>query len=101
MTAAFDEVRARFYPQTRGEMKKYIDAAALRDPVSSPLPRLAAAEKRNLERAAVALRSWATTAPTSAEVAALQEEIARDTVAAGRASLAPGAPQPAETPTPR
>ena len=101
MTAAFDEVRARFYPQTRGEMKKYIDAAALRDPVSSPLPRLAAAEKRNLARAAVALRSWATTAPTSAEVAALQEEIARDTVAAVRASLAPGAPHPAETPTPR
>ena len=91
MTAAFDEVRARLYPETRGELKKYIDAAALRDPASSPVPRLVQVEEGNFARAVAALRQWSGAPPAAADAAALQNQIARDTLAAVRALLTPPA----------
>jgi hypothetical protein len=92
MTQACDAVRARLYPQTRGELKRYIDAAALAGPSPAIVARLVGAEGRSFDRVQAALASWRVHPPSPPEVAALQAEIAAATIAAVRTVATSTAP---------
>ena len=90
MTQALDAVRTVFYPETRGELKKFIRADAFAANESAVEPRLLKAEAENFRRADAALAQWQKEAPAPQEVACLQDELAERTLADIRA-IAPKA----------
>jgi hypothetical protein len=92
MTAACDAVREAFYPETRGELKRFLRTAALAPGPDAPLPRLLSVESANFRQAQEALARWAIAAPSSAEVAAFQAGIASASLAGVRAAAAPRGP---------
>jgi len=79
MTEACDAVRARFYPETLADMKRYLDIAALADPKSGLLKPLLALEAENFQRADTSLAAWAKKLPAPEEMKKLQEQLARET----------------------
>ncbi len=81
MTQALDAVRTLFYPETRGELKKFIRVEAFAVSGSAVVPRLLQSEAENFRRARAALASWQTQAPTPQEVSRLQDELAARTLA--------------------
>ena len=91
MTEALDAVRAIFYPETRGELKRFIRVDAFAGGDAAVLPRLLKAEGENVRRADAALALWRARAPAPQEVARLQDELAERTLAGIRA-LAPPPP---------
>ena len=91
MTKALDAVRTLFYPETRGELKKFVRVEALAASDSGIEPRLLKTEAENFRQAEAALAAWRNDAPTPQEVSCLQDRIAERTLAAIRAL----APQPA------
>ncbi|MEW6338944.1 MAG: carcinine hydrolase/isopenicillin-N N-acyltransferase family protein [Acidobacteriota bacterium] len=90
MTAACDAVRTLFYPETRGELKKFVRTEAFGKGADAPLPRLLALEAATFRRVEDALARWSGAAPSAAEVAALQAELAKATLDAVRSA----APRP-------
>lgn len=90
MTAACDAVRTLFYPETRGELKKFVRTATFGEGVDAPLPRLLAVEAATFRRVEDALARWSSAPPPADEVAALQAELAKATLDAVRKV----APQP-------
>lgn len=80
MTAACDALRARLYPDQKGDGKRYLDVAALSGE-GGLLEPLLALESENFGRAERALAAWRQKGPAPAEAKALQEETARETVA--------------------
>lgn len=81
MTQALDAVRAVFYPETRGDLKKFVRVDALADNEAAVVPRLLKVEAENLRRAEEALTGWRKDAPTPQEAACLQDELAERTLA--------------------
>jgi hypothetical protein len=81
MTQALDAVRTVFYPETRGELKKFIRADAFAANESAVEPRLLKAEAENFRRAEAALAAWRKEAPAPQEVARLQDQLAERTLA--------------------
>jgi len=95
LNAAFDRVRARLIPDRRGEMKRYLDVRALRDPAL--LPSLEAAEAATFKRVADLLAGWRATPPTGVEVAAAQSDLAASALAAVATALGDSAATGADT----
>ena len=87
MTAAFDTVREYFYPETKGDLKKYVDADALSDPKKGLLPPLLVQEESNFKKAGSALEKWRRQTPSPDEVAGFENDVAAQTLAAVRAIL--------------
>lgn len=79
MTLACDALRARLYPDQKGDGKRYLSVSALSGPTGILRP-LVGLEAENAQRAVTALARWAPKAPPSEEVKSLQEEIARETL---------------------
>ena len=81
MTQALDAVRTVFYPETRGELKKFIRADAFAADEAAVEPRLLKAEAENFRRAEAALATWRKEPPAPQEVACLEDELAERTLA--------------------
>jgi hypothetical protein len=81
MTKALDAVRTLFYPETRGELKKFISVAAFAAGPGAVLPRLLASEAENVRAAESARARWLTEPPTATDVRRLQDELAARTLA--------------------
>lgn len=79
MTAACDALRARLYPDQKGDGKRYLDPAALAGEGGLLKP-LLALEGENFAKAEKALALWRQKKPAPEEVKFLQEQIARETV---------------------
>jgi len=81
MTKALDAVRTLFYPETRGELKKFISAAAFAAGSGAVLPRLLASEAENFRLADAARTRWLATPPSPEEVWRLENGLAARTLA--------------------
>ncbi|MBZ5589474.1 MAG: C45 family peptidase [Acidobacteriia bacterium] len=81
MTKALDAVRTVFYPETRGELKKFIRVDAFAASESAVVPCLLTSEAENFRQTEAALATWRTHAPTPQDVAHLQDELAARTLA--------------------
>ncbi len=91
MTKALDAVRTLFYPETRGELKKFISVAAFAAGPGAVLPRLLASEAENVRAADTARARWLATPPLPEEVQRLENELAARTLAEIEA-IAPKSP---------
>jgi hypothetical protein len=80
MTQALDAVRTVFYPETRGELKKFIRADAFAASDSALEPRLLKSEAENFRHAEAALADWRKEAPAPQEVSCLQDQLAERTL---------------------
>jgi hypothetical protein len=87
MTAAFDAVKALLYPETKGDLQRYMDVDALANPKTGFLAPLLAVESENFTRADEALARWRRQKPSPQELSALQNEISSRTLAAVQALL--------------
>ncbi len=85
MTQALDAVRAVFYPETRGDLKKFVRVDACSVSESAVVPRLLKVEAENFRAAEAALAEWRKEAPTPQEASCLQDQLAERTLAAARA----------------
>ena len=90
LNGAFDSVRDIFYPDARGEMKKYIDLGALSKEGDRLLPGLMNVEANNFKVAGEALFAWASKIPSPKEAAGVQAMICRETLSAVNALLKRG-----------
>ncbi len=81
MTKALDAVRTLFYPETRGELKKFISVAAFAAGPGAVLPRLLAGETESFRLADAARARWLATPPSAEEVQRLEDELAARTLA--------------------
>jgi hypothetical protein len=88
LPAAFDRVRALLFPQRRGDLKKYLDVAALVAPSDGFLAPLLAFEAENFRRAREATERWRVAPPTMSEASDLQSELAKATLGAVEELLA-------------
>jgi hypothetical protein len=80
-TKALDAVRTLFYPETRGELKKFVSVAAFAAGPGAVLPRLLAGEAENFRLANAARARWLSTSPSAEEVQRLENELAARTLA--------------------
>jgi hypothetical protein len=87
MTAAFDAVRDYFYPETKGDLNRYLDVDSVSDSKKGLLPPLLAQEDSNFKRVGDVLEKWRRQAPSAVEVAAFENDVASQTLAAVHASL--------------
>lgn len=87
LTAAFDAAKALLYPETKGDLQRYMDVDALADPKAGLLAPLLAVESENFRRADEALTKWRGQKPSAQEFAALQDELSSRTLAAVKALL--------------
>jgi hypothetical protein len=81
MTKALDAVRTLFYPETRGELKKFISVAAFTAGPGAVLPRLLADEGENFRLADAARARLLAQTPAPQEVQRLEDELAARTLA--------------------
>lgn len=81
MTKALDAVRTLFYPETRGELKKFISVAAFAAGPGAALPRLLASEAENFRLADAARTRWLAMSPSPEEVWRVENELAARTLA--------------------
>ena len=81
MTQALDAVRTLFYPETRGELKKFISVAAFAAAPGAVLPRLLASEAETIRAAESARARWLTEPTAAPDVRRLQDELAARTLA--------------------
>jgi len=79
MTAACNALRARLYPDQKGDGKRYLDADALSGEGGILKP-LLALEGENFAEAEKALAAWHTKLPAPDEMKTLQEQLARETL---------------------
>jgi hypothetical protein len=77
LNAAFDQVKGLLYPDTRGDLKKYMDLDALSDPKLGLLAPLLAQEATVFKQVEAATAPWRKAMPPSAEIADLQGGLAR------------------------
>ena len=68
------------FPERRGDLKKYLDVAALLSPASGMLAPLLAAEAENFRRTGEALDHWRERQPSATELASLQADLAQATL---------------------
>jgi hypothetical protein len=76
--------RTRLYPETRGEMKRYMRRDALLDLGSTALPRFLAADEENFLAVERARAAWRKVLPAPAAVEEVQRAVARRAVDASR-----------------
>jgi len=105
MTAAFDSIRDIVYPETKGDLKKYLNVESVADPKKGLISMLVALEEANFLKVHEALERWRRQAPRADEMAAAQQDAATNTLAHINAFLdsrrkdvgqpPPGAPKPA------
>ncbi len=77
LNVAFDAVRDALYPETRGDLKKYMDQEALSDPKTGILAPLLAQEATVFRQVEAATSSWRRQAPSPSQLADLQGGLAR------------------------
>jgi len=94
---ASDRVRALLYPTWRGDLKRYLHVPTLVEPERGVLAALLPREAANRAAATAAVERWRAARPSSAEVLALESELARATLEALERFLASRTP-PAPTP---
>lgn len=70
------EIRARLYPDTRGEKKRYMDRPALAAVRTAALPLLLAAEEETFREVDAARGAWRNAPPSAAAVRALSDAAA-------------------------
>lgn len=87
MTAAFDAVKGLLYPETKGDLQRYMDLDAFADPKTGFLAPLLALEGANFRRADEALSKWRLQKPSAGELSSLQSAICADTLSAVQALL--------------
>ena len=88
LTVVFDQVRDQYYPDSRGELKKYMDIDALSDPKQGFLAPLQALEDKVFKQVEVSAAPWRKQLPPPADMAALQGGIAREVLEGVSAILA-------------
>lgn len=81
MARACEDLCALVYPDTRGDLARYLDAQAYRGPLQPLWEALLGREAENLERSALALEAWRKSPPKPGDISALQEELAKKTLA--------------------
>jgi len=84
LNAAFNSIRDRLYPETAGDLEKYINVKTLTDPAWGLIPALLAAERRNFLHVEPALEAWRASFPPAGEIEALQNTIARQSLEIAR-----------------
>ena len=82
------ELRARLYPDQRGEKKRYLDRRALAAVRAHALPLLLAADEASLREAEAARRGWRAARPSPADVAKVSDAAAARALAAVEAAAA-------------
>jgi len=87
---ACERVRAVVFPERRGDLKKYLNVAALTEPRRGVLTPLLDREAANFRAAEAALEGWRRALPASGELAAVQARLAADTLAALKAVTSAG-----------
>lgn len=99
LNAAFAEIRTQFYPDERGDLAHYVDLEKLSPPKGGLLEGLLGIEGGTLRFARETALSWGQHAPDRAELAALQNTLAKQTLASVRQLIeagqrsAPGKPR--------
>lgn len=87
ITAACDEIRDLLYPETKGDLMKYMAVEPLTDPKRGVLEGLLALEDANFKRTGDALDRWRRQAPSAQEISAFQDDVALQTLQGIRAVL--------------
>jgi len=85
LNAAFDKIRDFLYPERYGDLKWYINIERLADAKNGIPTALMAQEADNFAKAGAALAKWRTNPPAPADMAALQKELAKNTLEAMKA----------------
>jgi hypothetical protein len=99
LNAAFGEIRDQFYPDGRGDLSHYVDLESLNPPKGGLVQGLLGIEGGNVRLAQETAASWGQQAPDRAQLASLQNMLAKQTLSSvlqlletGRRS-APGKPR--------
>ncbi len=87
LNAAFDKIRDFLVPGRYGDLKWYLSVERLTAARPSIREALAAVETDNFARADAARARWRTTPPAPADLASLQNELAKNTLASVQALL--------------